>query len=273
MPWVFWYSDFGHLSRWWQCSRALFYFKISKEQIQRHHPRCVTYGLIPNKKNHTNTSTLCWSRKQPWTITIYTWGCSAAAVSILVWLLVHDSPTSAHSGQVKALKTPKVESKEPELSGFGFGTWGWLRFFFGGCDCVMVTWNGRHVNVFYLGKRINWQIGYGEIKIVCQVGDLMVGRAVAEWPRNLLKTNWKTWKLGMIQKQKLTAITPSFMILKNELRAPFLVGCFFVVKRIPPEMMFFFFFLRSVVPYLWSAFKVGWRCFGRVVCCNRAWPV
>lgn len=44
-------------------------------------------------------------------------GCSAAAVSIVVWLLVHDSPTSAHSGQVKAIKTPKVESKEPELSG------------------------------------------------------------------------------------------------------------------------------------------------------------
>ena len=37
---------------------------------------------------------------------------------MVVWLLVHDSPTSAHSG--KALKTemPKVESKEPELSGF-----------------------------------------------------------------------------------------------------------------------------------------------------------
>lgn len=60
MPWVFWYSDFGHLSRWWQCSRALFYFKISKEQIQRHHPRCVTYGLIPNKKKkHTQKPPPC----------------------------------------------------------------------------------------------------------------------------------------------------------------------------------------------------------------------
>lgn len=107
------------------------------------------------KKTHTQKPPPCVGLENNHEPLPYTWGCSAAAVSIVVWLLVHDSPTSAHSGQVKAVKTPKVESKEPELSGFGFGvtTWGWLEFFFGGCDCVMVTWNGRHV--IFFGKSID----------------------------------------------------------------------------------------------------------------------
>lgn len=120
----------------------------------------------PTKKNHTQRPPPCVGLENNREPLPYTWGCSAAAVSILVWLLVHDSPTSAHSGQVKVLKTPKVESKEPELSGFGFGWqlevdlnffwWVWL------CDGHL-KW--KACRFFLGGKRTNWQIGYGESRL------------------------------------------------------------------------------------------------------------